>query len=373
MNFHSKHRLSAIIILFLFAMAATTLAKNFCGETYDAAALSCSAECPNGLDSECENGQACFVVDSCDEIQKTPTPSFILVPSPSAEGVTPSPESFDGNSFDYCGFNFENASSCKKPCSAMKELDCGEGETCFSGVSACPSIIPASKRFCGTNWEDSTKCQAECPSGLDSECPENEQCYKSEGCRSECLNEDEDCDSAPSPSSEQPDPETPPKQSSNYCGTNFTDARNCFAPCPDGVDSQCGSNQKCYSNVTDCLDIPDAKNYCGIDMLDSEKCTIECPNGFDMECPEGEKCFKSEGCQPSPTPEPIDQEGRLTVVESVATALAVFASVVALVECLRRFILWRRRKSQTSEDEFIDEDNMEVRHTDAELDHTVTP
>lgn len=52
-----------------------------------------------------------------------------------------------------------------------------------------------------------------------------------------------------------------------------------------------------------CIPIVYGQNYCGVDFADAvNRCSTPCPNGVDSECPSGERCYADTGCSPSTAP-----------------------------------------------------------------------
>lgn len=96
-------------------------------------------------------------------------------------------------------------------------------------------------------------------------------------------------------------------QAASRCGSSFADAAStCGTLCPNGVDSDCPSGQKCFGSVTCSQSTTtgggsssgdSGNSRCGSTFEDANtKCGSLCPNGLDGECAAGEHCFGGVTC-----------------------------------------------------------------------------
>jgi hypothetical protein len=127
--------------------------RKYCGSTF-AAATQCSQACPNGVDSDCPNGETCFGEVTC---------------SPSGGGGGDG----GGNSENFCGTTWTAATQCSQACPNGEDSECPNGEMCFSEVT-CSSI---GGNYCGSTFTAATQCSQTCPNGVDGDCPNGETCF----------------------------------------------------------------------------------------------------------------------------------------------------------------------------------------------------
>lgn len=168
---------------------------------------------------------------------------------------------------NFCGMDFANALKCAQPCPGGLDSECPESEKCFAdvpcdetvGSETAGSAVPEStvnQNFCGMDFLDAFKCTQPCPFGLDTECEEPQRCFADVTCdgsvQQSILPTDE-----PSEEPTLEDHDHFPEASNgpisptinNQCGMDFIDATKCMQPCPDGLDSECDGEQKCFAGV----------------------------------------------------------------------------------------------------------------------------
>eukprot|EP00554_Chaetoceros_debilis_P014309 CAMPEP_0194124942 /NCGR_PEP_ID=MMETSP0150-20130528/59201_1 /TAXON_ID=122233 /ORGANISM="Chaetoceros debilis, Strain MM31A-1" /LENGTH=2931 /DNA_ID=CAMNT_0038818727 /DNA_START=94 /DNA_END=8886 /DNA_ORIENTATION=- len=237
----------------------------FCGKSFgDASSCRDNSECPGGLDSDCNDGEYCFSVLSCDD-------------------------TITGGENYYCGTTLSNASSCSSPCPSGSSRDCPFDQQCF-GTSSCnleedssndddEVDLVDSNNFCGSSYQEALQCgSTSCPSGTNSECPLGESCFTVDG---ECTIDDDD-------------------DGNNYCGKTFQDAATCEdTKCPSGTNGECPIGSSCFT-IESCIvprdDILGSNTFCGITLDSASQCSTSCPSFSNDECPAGEACFSVDTC-----------------------------------------------------------------------------
>jgi len=131
---------------------------NFCGESAsDAAQCIAGSACPGGLDSECDDGESCFKVETCAD-----------------ENDEVDPSDYDW----YCGSTYLESAKCADGSSCSgQDNECPDGEYCLSVI--CPGDLPLLK-YCGFSFENaSLRCgsHSACPGGSDDECDDGLKCF----------------------------------------------------------------------------------------------------------------------------------------------------------------------------------------------------
>ena len=216
-----------------------------CGIDKDDALL-CDQPCASGYDTECPQGETCFV------------------------------NIFPGQcrNMNFCGVSLNDAKQCSIPCLSGSDLDCPSGETCFTSISA---IDCNTMNYCGVSIQDAKSCSYPCPSGDSSDCPNGSVCW---------LNIPSiDCNN------------------NNFCAASEELVSSCNQKCPSGSDSDCLDNEKCFSTEIDIdcndqgydddidsINDPSSNFFCGVDRQDATSCSVSCGvTGLDSECPVGQK------------------------------------------------------------------------------------
>lgn len=177
-------------------------------------AAACSSACPAGVDSECDLGQTCFLIEICG-------PSSAAAPSMAPLIASPAPES-------------PQMLAPMTP-GAVVVFPVG-------GPAPGPAGTEDAGAFCGEEYVDAQDCAdgTACPGGLDSECPDGSTCFAVEECASGSVTIT-----------------IVPGESENFCGVDYEEARECVVACPGGLDGECAVGQTCYAvEVGECAEGP---------------------------------------------------------------------------------------------------------------------
>jgi len=139
---------------------APTTNRNYCGVSQEEAQERCAITipCPDGLNSTCLYGQACFrITGPCDATSDGIASGYTPVTNPSTAPMwkTPSPtdpptdspsepHAYDPNAIDFCGTDYWDArDNChkNKVCPGGDE-ECPSGQRCFPGMDKCTTSSP---------------------------------------------------------------------------------------------------------------------------------------------------------------------------------------------------------------------------------------
>lgn len=163
----------------------------FCGSDLNDANALCSVWCRYGEDSECPEGQTCFLDTSCNATELNFTIGWdesLLSEVPSIAPTTYKPTQDQNPSNYYCFASWTDASydgDCGVPCPGGQNSECPNGQFCYGPLPLCTPVYKAgvSTKWCGSSFEDmASKCATECPNGTDEECPDGEICWGDSPC-----------------------------------------------------------------------------------------------------------------------------------------------------------------------------------------------
>lgn len=225
---------------------------------------------------------------------------------------------------------------------------------------------PFEHKMCRFSYNDPPKCAVECSCDEDSDCSIGKTCFKIDSCipsnSSSHLVAPESVtrvmDSTPSPS-----PSPSPSLNLNYCGVNFSRAEYYCRSCPRGLNSECGTGEKCFAAVSQCnpyenccktLQDNEVKSFCGMNFTDAAtRCDKSCDLESESDCADGEICFGVQSCtfnnSASPNPEPQQVPSRnsgLSKAEFAAAVIGALSSVIAVLECIRQIVSYRERQKK---------------------------
>ncbi|KAL7482139.1 hypothetical protein ACHAW6_007834 [Cyclotella cf. meneghiniana] len=281
--------------------AADVANSYFCGSDLEDANALCSVWCRYGEDSECPEGQKCFLDTSCNATELNFTIGWdesLLSEVPSIAPTTYKPTQDQNPSNFYCFASWTDASydgDCGVPCPGGQNSECPDGQFCYGPLPLCNPMYKAgvSTKWCGLSFEDmSSKCATECPNGTDEECPDGEICWGDSPCalKQSALQDLEAL------------------EGKLWCGKNYKDlVENCPKQCPGGSDDECGNDMICFDMSTEKVSC----NETGVGIKDPvdplhlwcgsswnnvlEDCPKACPEGTDEECGVGMICYDLTG------------------------------------------------------------------------------
>ena len=263
------------------------VSDKWCGSTFEDMADKCAKECPGGTDDECDEGETCWGGSPC-ALKKSAIADL---------------EALEGKL--WCGKNYKDlVENCPMECPGGSDDECDGDMICFdmsteemscneTGVGIREPVDPL-HLWCGATWNQVLEeCPKACPEGSDEECGPGMICYDLTG-------NDKICRTPGIGVKEKGDPQK------RWCGADYNDMMSsCPRRCPGGSNDECPLGMSCFEG-SDCVtegvglisaeEKDTSKMFCGSDYTEAMSCGAPCSSGSNDDCPPGQTCWADVEC-----------------------------------------------------------------------------